>query len=349
MNAPTSSNSQPVVVVTGGSGFLGKAIVHELLDPDSPINPKEIRVFDIKSYTGNQNEMVKIYEGDIRNYEHVYKVCKGSDIVIHSAAIIDWGTRPRSEVIAVNVGGTENVLKACLENNIHNLLYTSSLDAVYTGISLVDIDESQEYPEKFQTSYCESKYLGEKMVLAANSNGLKTCVIRPSDVYGEGDPYHIGPLLNMAKTGFYIRLGNGKSKCQHSYVGNMAYAHILAANALWQNNDAVFGNPYFITDGPGSNFFTFFDKIIQGAGYTYFPKNLWLPKWLAYFIASISEFIAMLVSPVKKYNPNFSRFAVSYTCNDFTFSSERAKADFGFVPKYSVEEAVERTTRFYKK
>ena len=162
MITPTSSNFQPIVVVTGGSGFLGKAIVHELLDANSPIIPKEIRVFDIKPYTGKQSEIVKIYEGDIRNYEEVNEACKGSDIVIHSAAIIDWGTRPKSEVLNVNVGGTENILKACLENNIHNLLYTSSLDAVYTGTSLVNIDESQEYPEKHQTSYCESKYLGEK-------------------------------------------------------------------------------------------------------------------------------------------------------------------------------------------
>jgi sterol-4alpha-carboxylate 3-dehydrogenase (decarboxylating) len=153
----------------------------------------------------------------------------------------------------------------------------------------------------------------------------------------------------MAKTGFYVRLGNGKSKCQHVYVGNMAYAHVLAANALLQNNEKVLGKAYLITDGPGSNFFTFFDKIVSGAGYKIFPKNLWIPRPVAFAMGSISEFLAWLVSPVKKYNPKFSRFAVIYTCTDFTFNSNRAKTDFGWEPKYSTPEAIEKTIYFYKK
>jgi len=349
MENSNSNKNQPIVLLTGGSGFLGKAIVRELTDLSSPIKPKEIRIFDIKPYAGVGDERIKFIQCDIRNPVDVTEVCKGVDVVIHTAAIIDWGTKPKSEVLSINVGGTENVIKACLENKVPNLVYTSSLDAVYRGRPLVDIDESLEYPSKHKTSYCESKYLAEKLVTEANDQNLKTCVLRPSDIYGEEDPYHIGSLIDMAKTGFYIRLGNGKSKCQHVYVGNMAYAHVLAANALLQNNDKVFGKVYFITDGPGTNFFKFFDKIIIGTGYKFFPKNLWLPKWIAYPLASISEFIALLVSPIKKYNPKFSRFAVTYTSTDFTFNSNRAKTDFGFITKYSEKEAVERTIKFYKK
>jgi nucleoside-diphosphate-sugar epimerase len=62
----------------------------------------------------------------------------------------------------------------------------------------------------------------------------------------------------------------------------------------------------------------------------------------------LSEFIAFILRPIKHYNPKFSRFAVVYTCTDFTFSSDRAKKDFGFEPKYSVEEAIERTAEHYK-
>lgn len=349
MTISNSTISQPIILVTGASGFLGKNIVKELLDPTSPINPGEIRVFDIKSFSGIQDDRIKAITGDIRNYKEVIEACKDVNVVIHSAAIIDWGTRPKSEVLGINVGGTENIIKACLENNVSNLIYTSSLDAVYRGKPLINIDESLAYPTMHKTSYCESKYLAEKMVLDANDTNIKTCVLRPSDIYGEEDPYHIGSLIDMAKTGFYIRLGNGKSKCQHVYVGNMAYAHVLAAKALLQNNKAVLGKVYFITDGPGTNFFKFFDKIIIGAGYKFFPKNLWLPKWIAWPMAGISEIMALLISPIKKYNPKFSRFAVTYTGTDFTFNSNRAKADFGFIPKYSEEEAIDRTIQYYKK
>jgi nucleoside-diphosphate-sugar epimerase len=341
--------SQSKILITGGSGFLGNAIVKELLEPDCPFSTGEIRVFDIRPYTGIQNDKVKFIKGDIRNYNEVENACAGIDLVIHSAAIIDWGTQPGSEVFAINTGGTENVIKACLKNNISNLVYTSSLDAVFTGKPLVNIDESQPYPEKPQTSYCESKIRSEKLVFEAQGEILKTCILRPSDIYGEADPYHIGSLIDMARKGFYVRLGNGKTKCQHVYVGNMAQAHVQAANALFENNEKVMGKAYFITDGPGTNFFTFFDKILLGADYKLFPKNLWIPKWIAYAIGSLSEFTAWMISPLKKYNPKFSRFAVVYTCNDFTFNSNRAKTDFGWEPKYSTYEAIENTIRYYKK
>lgn len=348
MTVSNSTLSKPIILVTGGSGFLGKNIVKELIDPTSPIKPKEIRIFDINSFVGIQDSRIKYIKGDIRNYNDVKEVSEDVDIVIHSAAIIDWGVRTKSEVLSINVGGTENIIKACLENNVSSMVYTSSLDAVYRGKPLRNIDESLPYPKKHQTSYCESKYLSEKLVTEANSQQLKTTVLRPSDIYGEEDPYHIGSLIDMAKTGFYIRLGNGKSKCQHVYVGNMAYAHILAAKALMENKQKVLGQVYFITDGPGTNFFKFFDKIIIGIGYKFWPKNLWLPKWIAYPMASISEFMALLVRPIKKYNPKFSRFAVTYTSTDFTFNSNRAKADFGFTPKYSEKDAVAKTIQFYK-
>ena len=341
-------NNHPVFLITGGSGFLGKRIVEELLDQESPVQPAEIRVFDIKDYQGIQNKKVKYIQGDVRNYEEIDKACEGVSVVIHSAAIIDWGTQPESVVFEINVGGTENVIKACLSNKVPYLVYTSSLDAVFTGSPLVDIDESQPYPKRPQTSYCDSKIRSEKLVMSAHGEKLKACILRPSDIYGEEDPYHIGSLINMAKGGFYVRLGNGKSKCQHVYVGNMAYAHVLAAAELIRGNTKILGNAYLITDGPGSNFFSFFDQIVAGAGYKIFPKNLWLPKWLAYSMGSVSEFFAWIISPIKKYNPKFSRFAVVYTCNDFTFNSEKAKNDFGWIPKYSTTKAIENTILYYR-
>ena len=151
----------------------------------------------------------------------------------------------------------------------------------------------------------------------------------------------------MAKGGFYIRLGDGKAKSQHVYVRNIAHAHVLAAHALMNDNEAVCGQTYLITDGPGSNFFKFFDGIVEGAGYRIWPKNLWLPRSFAMFLGAISEGIAFLVRPIKQYTPKLSRFAVTYTCTEFTFSSEKAKRDFGFIPKYSEKEAFERTVKYY--
>ncbi len=338
-----------IYLVTGGSGFLGTAIVDELLEDNKNTKDFHLRVVDMKLPRYQmQSESLRFIQGDIRDKELLSKACNGVDVVIHSAAIVDWGSTRPEEVLDINLGGTENVIKACIENKVPYLVYTSSLDAVFTGKSLVDIDESAPYPQKPINAYCESKQHAEILVKKANSDRLKTCVLRPSDVYGEGDPYHIDSLIDMAKQGFYVRLGNGKSLCQHVYVRNMAYAHLLAAKALIHQPSVVAGNAYFITDGPGTNFFKFFDRVVIGAGYNIWPKNLWLPGWLAYSIGGLTEFFAFLISPIVKINPKFTRFAVTYTCSDFTFSADKAKIDLNYAPKYSEEEAMARTIAYYK-
>jgi nucleoside-diphosphate-sugar epimerase len=211
------------------------------------------------------------------------------------------------------------------------------------------IDENVAYPDRPVNAYCESKQKAEELAKKANGTQLKTCILRPADIFGEGDPYHIGSLIDMAKDGFYVRLGNGKSVCQHVYVRNMAYAHILVAKAFTEKNRSIEGEVYFITDGPAHNFFKFYDQVVVGAGYKIWPSNLWLPFWLAFAIGGLIEFGAWLISPIKKVNPKFSRFAAVYTCSNFTFNSNKAKEDFGYIPKYATTDALSRTIEHYRK
>jgi nucleoside-diphosphate-sugar epimerase len=335
-----------VFLITGGAGFLGKAIVEELL---SDWAPDQIRVLDLREPEAKWLDKIIFIKGDIRDSSIVSAACNGVDMVIHSAAIIDWGTKTEKEVLDINAGGTEIIIDACRENDVPFLIYTSSLDAVFNGKSMEGIDENVAYPDKPINAYCDSKQKAEALVKKSNSGQLKTCILRPADIFGEGDPYHIGSLIDMAKGGFYVRLGNGKSVCQHVYVRNMAYAHILVARAFIERNKAIEGNVYFITDGPPHNFFKFYDKVVSGAGYKIWPGNLWLPFWLAYGIGSIIEFAAWLISPIKKINPKFSRFAVVYTCSNFTFNSNRAKKDFGYTPKYPTSVALSKTIEHYRK
>ena len=335
------------ILVTGGSGFLGQAIIKELFNQDL-IDIAEVLNFDIKTPPHDIEQQSTFIQGDIRDLETLNEVTKGVDAVFHTAAIVDWGTHSKAEVLETNQKGTENIIRACQANKVPFLVYTSTLDVVINGKPLINIDETYPYPDKSMNMYCKSKMLAEKAVIEASKNGLKASILRPSDIFGEGDPYHIDSLINMAKTGFYVRLGNGRSRCQHVYVGNMAWAHIQILHAMIQGNTAVLGQSYFITDGPAANFFTFFDQVVTGAGYRIWPKNFWIPEKLAYMIGSLFEFGAWLAKPFISSNPKFSRFAVFYTCTDFTFNADKAIRDFGFRPKYDKRESLSRTIKHYK-
>jgi nucleoside-diphosphate-sugar epimerase len=346
----TNSNDTAVlnILVTGGSGFLGTAIVEEFLDGNSPVPVGLLKIFDLKPYQGRVDSRIEFIHGDICKPEEINKACAGIDIVIHAAAIVDWGTRKPKEVYETNYGGTLNVIQACKINKVAMLVYTSTLDTVITGKHLHNIDESHPYPEQHLNMYCESKCLAEKLVLAENNDELRTIALRPSDIYGEGDPYHMPPLIDMAKSGFYVRIGDGSALNQHVYVRNMAWAHVLAAKALMEGNEKAIGNAYLITDGPGANFFSFFDDILLKAGYKIRPANLWLPTGFMYFLGTTAEYFALMIRPFTYYVPKLSRFAVMYTTTSFTFTSAKATKDFGFYAKYSEEEAMENTVNFFR-
>ncbi|MFC2129491.1 NAD-dependent epimerase/dehydratase family protein [Bacteroidota bacterium] len=349
MNHDKTNKQAYHVLLTGGAGFLGKFLIEELLEKTSVLPILSLTVFDLQAPKNIHTEQLKFIQGDVRDRALLIESCKGMDIVIHAAAIVDWGMKSESEIMTVNFGGTKNVIEACKANEVKALVFTSSLDVLFDGNPLVDVNEDTPYPERHSTSYCSSKYMAEKIVREASNESLKTCVLRPSDIFGEGDPYHIGSLIDMAKKGFYVRLGNGQSKCQHVYAGNVAYALILAGHGLMNGNHSIEGKAYFITDGPGTNFFKFFDRIVASAGYKIWPRNLWIPRGFGYFLGTISELIAKMLRPIIRYSPKMSRFAVTYTCTTYTFNSRQAENDFGFIPKYNAEEAFDRTVSYYRK
>ena len=149
------------ILLTGGAGFLGTAIIFELLDASSPLPLKSLRILDLQVPANNSDDRISFIKGDVTDPDLVLKACDGIDLVIHSAAIVDWGTKSEKEIMGVNYQGTLNVIEACRSCKVKALVFTSSLDVLYDGNPLVNVNEETPYPERHSTSYCESKYLAE--------------------------------------------------------------------------------------------------------------------------------------------------------------------------------------------
>jgi len=341
----------PVVLLTGGSGFIGRHLIEELLAADSLLPVNELRIYDTRPLPADfplaDDARLRILPGDIRDERALRQALEGVDLVFHLAAVVDWGALPPQVIFDINVGGTENLLRLAREAGVRALVHASSIDAVYDGREHIDIDESFPYPERYASTYCASKAQGEQLALAADSEAFHTCALRPSDVYGPGDPFHLEALSELARSGFYVRVGHPSKLSMHVYVGNMAHAFAQAGKALLEKPGPLRGRAYFISDAPPSNFFTFFDRILSGAGYALKP-GFWLPRGLMLPLGIAADGFTALLRPVRRIQINVSRFSVTYLCTSFTFSTLRAKQDFGFSPKYSEQEAFERTVSYYR-
>ncbi|KAL0993288.1 hypothetical protein UPYG_G00105710 [Umbra pygmaea] len=166
-----------VYLVTGGCGFLGQHLLQVLLEKEASVT--EIRLFDKQinsSLNDHSTERVKVVliQGDITDYYSVLEASRGADLVIHTASLVDvWHKVPETVIHAVNVQGTENVIKACVENSIQYLIYTSSMEVVgpnVKGDPFIRGDEDTVYNVCHEMPYPRSKAKAEKLVIEANGN-----------------------------------------------------------------------------------------------------------------------------------------------------------------------------------
>ncbi len=334
------------MLVTGGAGFLGQALLREL----AAASPAEVRVFDQVAAPPDAFPGLVSQLGDVRDPDAVREACRGVDVVVHAASLIDWGHATPGELAAVNVGGTENVVRACRETGVRGLVYTSSMDAICGREPVVRADESHPYPAVFANEYARTKALAEQAVVRANEPKLRTCVLRPCGMYGEGDPYHVAGILRVVRAGnLPFRIGSGRAAFQHVYVGNVAWAHVLALQAVLDPEHPVGGQIYFVTDdSPAINFFDFMEPILNELGHTLPPKSRSAPYPVMFAIGALLEGLAFACRPFFSFTPTLTRSSVRFVGHDHTFVGDKARRDLGYAPRYTEAQARERTVDWFR-
>jgi nucleoside-diphosphate-sugar epimerase len=177
-----------MVLVTGGTGFLGAYIIKNLIEKKFKV--RAIRrsaklPFFIPSSIMEQVEWV---DGDVLDIIALADAMKGVDAIVHSAAIVSFNKRNRSDMYAVNVEGTANVVNIALENNIQRLVHISSVAALGRTIKMDRINEERKWSKnKNNTHYAISKHQAEMEVWRGFSEGLSGVILNPGTILGYGD------------------------------------------------------------------------------------------------------------------------------------------------------------------
>jgi 3beta-hydroxy-delta5-steroid dehydrogenase/steroid delta-isomerase len=331
------------VLVTGGSGFVGKNFVQTLLDKGFKVKSFDLVASDL------EHENLEIVVGNICDEAIVEKACEGVDTIFHTAAIICLkGGRAvtkeyRDQSYAINVEGTKSLLRHLQKAGGKRFVYTASNSVIIGGKPIQNGTEDTPYTNRFNDLYTETKVVAEKWVLEQDGKeGVHTCSIRPSGIWGAGDQTVFAQYFQQVIAGLLIaRIPLGSPKLDNSYVHNLIHGQILAAQHLFDGGSAC-GQAYFINDGDPINMIDFSEPVLEACGFK-MPKMKFPGAIVKGFLSIWQELHFKFGLP----EPPLAPLAIDRVCLDNYFSIDKARRDLGYEPLFTTQQGIEASIPYY--
>lgn len=325
--------SRKTALVTGGGGFLGSAIVRQLIAEN----------WQVRAFQRSPSPFpvplpgVTVIQGDIRDAEAVSLAAKGTDVVFHTAAKAGvWGA---TETYAtINVKGTENVIAACLAHGCR-LIHTSSPSVIFDGSDMEGVDTAIPYPETYKAAYPQTKAEAEKKVRKAVESGLSAIILRPHLIWGPGDPHLVPRILSRHHRLF--RIGKKENRIDTVYIDNAANAHLLADQALCRHPEFS-GKIYFLTNDEPIPLWDMINGILAAGGLP--PVKRTIPTPVARMAGCVLESIFSVLK--SKEEPPLTRFSAQELSTAHWFDITDLKTDLGYVPTVSIEKGLQQLADF---
>ncbi|KAJ8037367.1 Short-chain dehydrogenase/reductase family 42E member 1 [Holothuria leucospilota] len=232
-------------LVTGGAGCFGMHLGRAL-----HLLGGQVTLFDKAGLLEDCDPSIKYVQGDIRNQELLMKVCKGVNCVFHIASYGMSGLAMKRDKLVeeVNVGGTQKLLKACLENNVKRLVYTSTHNVIFNGNPIENGDETIPYVplDEHKDSYSRTKCMAEQLILSytgkktKDGSTFRTSACRAVAIYGRGEQRQFPQVMLALEAGVFLAtFGSKDILSSRVHIDNLTNAHILAADALCEHKNHI--------------------------------------------------------------------------------------------------------------
>ena len=314
------------VLVTGGTGFLGRRIVERLLAAG-----RRVTVLARKPAPDLEARGVRCISASLDDAAAVTAACAGIETVFHTAAKVGvWGRY--DDFFRTNVLGTRALLDGCRVHGVPRLIYTSTPSVVYNGRDLAGADESLPLTTSCPSPYPLTKAIAEREVLAANYATCRTIALRPHLIWGVGDPHLVPRVLERARAGRLRIVGEGKNRVDMVHVENAADAHLAAEAALTNTNSSAAGRAYFITNDEPVVLWDWINALLRALGEPPITKKISLGA--ASTIGAVCETL-WRVLPVSS-EPPMTRFIAAELAKDHWFDLTAARRDLGYAPRVTM-------------
>ncbi|KAF8041368.1 hypothetical protein BT93_A0087 [Corymbia citriodora subsp. variegata] len=349
----SSSPRRRTCVVIGGRGFVGRWLVLRLLelgewvvrvaDSDDSLRLDPSAEPDAALSRAISSGMASYHHLDVRDRSSVLRVIKGSQAVFYTD-VTDLFGQDFYNSYMIMVQGVKNVINACRECKVKRLIYNGSADVVFNGSrDIIGGSESLPYPWKYADMLSDLRAQAEALVLFANDiDGLLTCALRPSNIFGPGDTLLVPAMVKLAQSGWMkFIIGGGENMCDFTYIENVAHAHIRAEEALCSRIVSVAGKAFFITNNEPVKFWDFISLLLEGLGYQ--RPFIKLPVRMVYYFFLLIEGIFESLGITKNSYMLSACHYVQIASRNRTFDCSAAQKQLEYSPIISLEGGIART------
>lgn len=318
------------VLVTGGTGFLGKALSLKLQQSGF-----EVSILGRNSSICAQLEKnnFRIIKADLADEKAIIDACKDQKYVFHCGALSSpWGSY--KNFYLANVLGTRNVISGCFKHQVSRLIHVSTPSIYFNFKDRRNISEDEPLPAVAVNAYAKTKRLAENEIDSAYRNSLPVITLRPRGLFGPGDTAIIPRLIRTHNSMPLPLFNEGKVLLDMTYIDNVVDALMACMDAPPE----AIGRKFNISNGQPMYLIDLLEKLFNALEIPL--KTRPVNYTVAHSAALLTEWFYQLFLSSKE--PPFTRYTLGLLAKDQTLDISAAKSILRYNPKISIEEGLKR-------
>jgi nucleoside-diphosphate-sugar epimerase len=320
-----------IVVVTGASGFLGRAVAAQLVAEGHEVRTVQRRPSGVDGVTDAL--------GSVADASLVARALDGAEGVVHLAAKVSLAGDP-ADFRRVNIDGTRTMLDAAERAGVSRFVQVSSPSVAHVGAALAGVGAEPASPEHARGDYARTKAEAELLALARDSEAMRVVAVRPHLVWGPGDPQLTERIIDRARRGTLPLLDGGTALIDSTYIDNAA----TGITAALRRTDAAHGKAYVITNGEPRAVGDLMAGICLAAGVR--PPHFTVPAGLARAAGAAVERV-WAIRPGQD-EPPMTRFLAEQLSTAHWFDQRDTRRDLDWEPRVSIDEGLRRLAAHYR-
>ena len=320
------------ILVTGGTGFTGSHLTRRLLS-----RGHDVRVLDNQEgivLSALKDEGASVVIGSVTDPATLKEAVSGCEVIFHLAAAFRRVNLPKRVYWDTNVTAMRSLLELARDEGVRKVVYCST-QGVHGNVD--NPPGNEDTPIEPEDYYQYTKYEGEKVAQEFINEGMDITILRPTAIYGPGDPGRFLMLFKRVQKGMFPFFGSGQALYHPLYIDNFIDAFELA-----MDKPGGKGKAYLIAD---DQYYHIKDIVLMIAKIMKVDlKVRHLPFWPLYAVCAVVEFA---FKPLPWDPPLFRRRADWFRQNR-AFKIDNARQDLDYDPAIGLEEGLTRTYEWYK-